>query len=53
VRLDHWTSACVRHNAWKSEGLPVPPGEVVVKGWSAVLQYLRKASVQQIINAGD
>jgi hypothetical protein len=43
VWLDHEPSACVVHDAWKSEGLPVPPGEVVGEGWRAVLQYLRKA----------
>ena len=41
MRLDHAPSDCVGHDAWKSEGLPVPPGEIVAKGWTAVLQYLR------------
>ncbi len=41
VSLDHRPSACVRHDAWKSEGLPEPPGEVVAQGWTAVLEFLR------------
>ena len=41
VYLDHEPSACVGHDAWKSEGLPVPPGEVTAQGWKAVLQFLR------------
>ena len=41
--LDHEPSACVGHDAWHSEGLPVPPADVVAKGWDGVLQFLRKA----------
>ena len=44
VELDHDPSACVGHDAWKGAGLPAPPGEVVARGWMAVLEYL---------NAGD
>ena len=46
VRFDHGPSACVGHDAWRSEGLPVPPGEVVAQGWEAVLEYLRKAAAE-------
>jgi len=38
---DHQPSACVGNDAWKSEGLPVPPSEVVAQGWEAVLRFLR------------
>jgi hypothetical protein len=31
----------VRHDAWKSEGLRVPPREVVAQGWTKVLRFLR------------
>ena len=41
VEFDHRPSDCVRHDAWRSEGLPVPPSEVVVKGWTEVLRFLR------------
>ena len=41
VYLGHKPSACVSHDAWKSEGLPVPPSEVVAQGWEAVLRLLR------------
>ena len=40
--LDHKPSACVGHDAWHSEGLPVPPADVVAKDWGDVLQFLRK-----------
>jgi hypothetical protein len=43
VWFDHEPSACVGHDAWKSEGLHVPPREVVAKGWWGVLSFLRKA----------
>ncbi len=36
-------SACVDHAAWQGEGLPLPPGDSVAKGWTAVLEFLRKA----------
>jgi hypothetical protein len=45
VRLDHGPSACVVHDAWKSEGLRVPPSEVVAKGWEAVLRLFRVRGV--------
>ena len=41
VFFDHEPSACVGHDAWSSEGLPVPPSEVVALGWKAVLHWLR------------
>ena len=41
VYFNHQPSACVGHDAWKSEGLPVPPSEVVAQGWEAVLRLLR------------
>ena len=41
VYFDHLPSACVGHDAWKSEGLPVPPREVVAQGWTEVLRFLR------------
>ena len=41
VCFDHEPRACVGHDAWGSEGLPVPPSEVVAEGWTAVLRYLR------------
>ena len=41
VSFDHQPSACVGHDAWSSEGLPVPPSEVVAQGWKAVLAFLR------------
>ena len=45
VSFDHSPSACVGHDAWKSEGLPVPPSEVVAQGWradsKALLRFLR------------
>ena len=44
VRLDHDPSACVDHDSWKSERLPVPPREVVAQGWGEVLEFFwRKA----------
>ena len=41
VYLDHKPSACVGHDAWKSAGLPAPPGEVVAEGWIATLSFIR------------
>ena len=41
VNFDHEPSACVGHDAWKSEGLPVPPSEVAAQGWTEVLRFLR------------
>ena len=41
VLFNHQPSACVGHDAWRSEGLPVPPSEVVAQGWKAVLEFLR------------
>ena len=46
--LDHQPSACVGHDAWHSEGLPVPPADVVAKKWNDVLQFLRKARMVKL-----
>ena len=40
IYLGHSPSACVGCDAWLQAGLPVPPGEVVRKGWEAVLRFL-------------
>ncbi len=45
VYLGHEPSACVGHDAWRSEGLPVPPSEVVAQGWTAMLRLLRVRGV--------
>ena len=45
VGLDHHTTACVGHYAWRSEGLPVPPSYVVALGWTEVLRFLRVRGV--------
>ena len=42
VDLDHAPSACVGHDAWRSEGLPLLPAEIVDEGWKAVLKHLRE-----------
>ena len=42
--LDHAPSACVAHDAWRSEALPVPPAQVAGEGWKAVLEFLREVS---------
>jgi len=39
--LDHFPSDCVAHAAWQGEGLPLPPSDVVAKGWTPVLEFLR------------
>ena len=46
VHLGHEPSDCIGHDAWKSEGLPVPPSEVVAQDWwradsKALLRFLR------------
>jgi hypothetical protein len=41
IHIGHLLSACVRHEAWQRNGLPVPPDEVVRRGWEAVLDFLR------------
>ncbi len=45
VFFDHQPSACVGHDAWRSEGLPVPPSEVVAQRWTEVLHFLRVRGV--------
>jgi hypothetical protein len=40
--FDHPFSSCCDHVAWMSEGLAVPPQEVVRKGWRAILPFLRR-----------
>jgi hypothetical protein len=41
VIFDHEPSACIGHDAWNSEGLAVPPVDVVAQGWAVVLKFLR------------
>ena len=41
LHIDHEPSVCVGNDAWHSEGLPVPPREVVAAGWKSVLRLLR------------
>jgi hypothetical protein len=45
LELDYRPFACVRHDAWKGEGLPLPPRDAVAKGWMAVLKFLRVRGV--------
>jgi hypothetical protein len=49
VRFAHEPSACVSHDTWRSEGLHVPPSEVVADGWKAVLRLLRVRCVCEIL----
>ena len=53
--LDHQPSACIGHDAWRSEGLPgseglpvllLPPAEVGAKKLTAWLEYMRKVTMQ-------
>ena len=46
LHLDHSPSACVAHAAWQGEGLPLPPSDVVAKGWTPVLEFLRVRCVR-------
>ena len=41
VDFGHSPSTCIGHDSWTSEGLPVPPSDIVAKGWEAVLRFLR------------
>ena len=41
VSFDQEPSDCVGHDAWKSEGLPVPSRKVVAQGWTEVLRFLK------------
>ncbi len=43
VTFNHSPSACVGHDAWQSEGLPVPPSEAsaFIYGWQSMLPFLR------------
>jgi hypothetical protein len=49
LTLDHQPFACVGHDAWLNEGLPVVsllrPAEV---GWTVVLESLREVSMQNV-----
>ena len=45
VFFDHRPSACIGHDAWRSEGLHVPPREVVAQRWTEVLPFLRVRGV--------
>ncbi len=53
VSFGHEPPACVAHEAWLGEGLPLPPSDVVAKGWTAVLEFLRKAKAADIKAAAD
>jgi hypothetical protein len=46
VVFDQEPSACVGHDAWTIEGLPVLPSEVVGQGWHVVLRFLRDLLAQ-------
>jgi hypothetical protein len=46
--LDHAPSACVAHDAWRSEGLPVLSAGVVATEWTAVLKSLREVSMRNV-----
>jgi hypothetical protein len=49
VDLDHSPSACVGHDAWRSEGLPQLPSAVVINKWlewDAVLKHLRQVCIR-------
>ena len=41
VYFNHQPSACFGLDAWRSEGLRVPPSQVVAQGWTEVLRFLR------------
>jgi hypothetical protein len=42
VYFEHRPSACVGRDAWRRENLPVPPREVVKKGyWRAIILFIR------------
>ncbi len=56
VDFGHSPSTCVGHDSWTSEGLPVPPSEVVALGWKAVLHWLRVRRVcarHRVAHAAD
>ena len=46
VYFDHNSSTCVAHEAWRREGLPVPPKSVVDYGWQAVFKHLRQVCIR-------
>ena len=46
VSLDPSPSACVGHEAWRSEGLPPLPSAVVRDGWNSVLRHLRQVCIR-------
>jgi hypothetical protein len=48
VYFDHNPSTCIEHEAWQGEELPLPPSDVVAKGWAAVLEFLRKVKAADI-----
>ncbi len=41
MNIENEPASCVGCDAWRQEGLDVPPDEVVREGWTAVLQFLR------------
>jgi hypothetical protein len=45
VSLEPSPSACVGHEAWRSEGLPLLPSAVVTVRWNAVLRHLRQVCI--------
>jgi hypothetical protein len=51
LTLDHAPSACVAHDAWRSEGLPVLSAGVVATEWTAVLKSLREVSMQNVFRS--
>lgn len=42
VYFDHHPYDCVHNDAWLREGLAVPMDDVISKGWTAVVEFLRK-----------
>ena len=46
VYLEPSPSACVGHEAWRSEGLLSLPSAVVTKGWNAVIKHLRQVCIR-------
>ena len=45
-QLEPFVSACVGHEAWRSEGLPSLPSAVVTNEWGAVLKHLRQVCIR-------
>ena len=47
VDFDQYPSGCVSHEAWRREGLPVPPKSMVGGGWEAVFKHLRQVCIRR------